>query len=68
MPGTTARVAKLPKCDICIHVHGLGDLGNTAEYDGKTKQGPWANMCGYCFKTHGLGLGTGLGQHLEVAK
>lgn len=30
--------------------------------DGRLRVGPWANMCMTCHKTHGVGLGTGLGQ------
>lgn len=30
--------------------------------DGATDQGYWAIMCPECFKTHGRGLGPGLGQ------
>lgn len=30
--------------------------------DGRTKHGPWANMCERCFVKHGVGLGTGSGQ------
>ena len=43
------------KCDFCH---------NIAEVDGKTKEGPWANMCLGCFGDHGIGLGTGRGQML----
>lgn len=48
-------------CDIC----GT----KKAVYDGKTHMGPWAFMCEGCFKKHGWGLGTGVGQKLsEVRK
>lgn len=33
--------------------------------DGKTIQGPWANMCGQCHETMGVGLGIGRGQLIE---
>lgn len=33
--------------------------------DGKTKMGPWANMCAACAKRYGVGLGTGRGQRYE---
>ena len=35
--------------------------------DGKTKtpSGAWAHMCMGCFKHHGVGLGTGLGQRYD---
>lgn len=64
----TVTVSKIPTCDICVHVHGLGDFANPATHDGKTKQGPWANMCDYCFRSHGVGLGTGVGQKLVLRK
>lgn len=50
------------ECD--IHKHLLGTPGVRAEYDGRTKSGPWAHMCGECFAKHGVGLGTGVGQKL----
>jgi glutaredoxin len=56
---TTTTVYHLPACDFC---------NKTARYDGKTIHGPWANMCPDCFSVHGLGLGTGLGQQLILAK
>ena len=42
-------------CDFC---------GGLASYDGKTKSGPWAYMCGSCAGHHSLGVGTGVGQRL----
>ena len=48
-------VAERPKCDFC---------SAKAEYDGKTRDGPWANMCEYHFRLHGIGLGVGKGQKL----
>jgi len=44
------------KCDFC---------GKEAEYDGKTKFGPWAYMCKICFTKNGIGLGLGRGQKLK---
>lgn len=61
---TEVTVAKLPNCDIHAYVHHK--LGVLAAYDGKTKDGPWANMCEQCFKTHGIGLGLGKGQRLVL--
>lgn len=55
---TSVKVEELPSCDFC---------GNTAQYDAATKFGPWANMCESDFEVHGVGLGTGRGQKLEVA-
>ena len=39
-----------------------------AEYDGKTKLGPWAGMCKRHFKVYGIGLGLGRGQRLMGRK
>lgn len=44
------------KCDVC-HVEIIGFY-----VDGKTKYGPWANMCLSCHKAFGVGLGLGKGQ------
>jgi hypothetical protein len=57
--GDEAVVSKYPQCDFCTQ---------EAHYDGKTTQGPWAYMCDNCFKEHGVGLGTGRGQRLVLAK
>jgi len=57
--GTIAIVAELPMCDVCKL---NGDDSVPAQYDGKTKSGPWANMCVTHFTLHGTGLGTGKGQ------
>lgn len=48
----------LPKCDFC---------GDTATVDGKTRMGPWANMCDDDFNSYGVGIGLGKGQHLVTA-
>ena len=56
-------------CDLCqrpIEAKNALDpdlVGTTEFYDAKTKMGPWGNLCPTCFKTHGISLGTGLGQH-----
>lgn len=60
---TEVEVAVLPMCDLHKALHGTEV---EAVYDGKTKSGPWANMCEPCFKIHGVGLGLGVGQHLVV--
>lgn len=57
-------VDHLPTCDICEFVDGT--KGITAHFDGKTKGGPWANMCETHFVMYGVGLGTGRGQRLIV--
>lgn len=50
----------LVKCDICKK-----PLSSTY-IDGKTKQGPWANMCLSCHKAFGVGLGLGKGQVFDA--
>lgn len=64
-PGEAVIVPALPVCDLCIHIDGktIG-AASVAEYDGKTVNGPWANMCTAHFTRYGLGLGTGRGQRL----
>ena len=61
--GDSVKVKDIPECD--IHKYEEGKSGVPAAYDGKTKFGPWANMCEDHFKSHGVGLGTGRGQRLE---
>ena len=34
--------------------------------DGKTRMGPWANMCLPCFRKVGVGLGVGRGQRYAM--
>lgn len=47
----------LPKKD------DFGDEYKDVMYDGKTRQGPWANMTEKSWLVHGIGrLGTGYGQ------
>lgn len=53
----SVKVTRLPKCDMCKD-------GTLAAYDGKTYQGPWANMCDIHFLLEGVGVGTGRGQKL----
>jgi len=43
-------------CDFC------STSCDHAYVDGKTRRGPWANMCLNCFSFFGAGLGTGKGQ------
>lgn len=61
-------VASLPDCDICKHVSRPTNRVEKARYDGKTKEGPWANMCDRHFRQYGVGLGTGKGQRLVLAE
>lgn len=57
---TQVEVPDIRYCD--IHKYEMGRPDVVAWYDGKTKRGPWANMCTSCFNTQGVGLGTGRGQ------
>lgn len=54
-------VDKISDCDIC---NSHGAARKPAQYDGKTKEGPWAFMCEAHFRTYGMGLGLGKGQKL----
>lgn len=59
--GKQVVVTRLPDCDICAD-------GTKAEYDAKTRMGPWGNLCKPCWATHSYGrLGTGMGQRLVLA-
>jgi len=64
MSGTEAEMSVMPLCDLALANHP--DSPEPAAYDGKTnlRGGQWAYMCEACFKVHGIGLGTGLGQRL----
>jgi hypothetical protein len=53
-------VDELPNCDL----HAARQVYITAQYDGRTKMGFWAFLCGQCFQDYGVGLGTGNGQKL----
>lgn len=63
--GTVAEVATLPLCDFC-KAH-KPDSEVKADFDGKTRQGPWANMCATHYGLFGIGLGVGKGQRLVLA-
>lgn len=58
---TETRVAEIPDCQF-----PHPDDGALAEYDGKTRSGPWAYMCEDHFLLHGTGLGVGRGQKLVL--
>ena len=45
------------KCDLCVNPI------KEEFYDAKTKQGRWGILCTKCFKSFGIALGTGFGQH-----
>lgn len=62
MSDTEVVVALLPPCD--IHRGESDDSTVDAAYDGKTRWGPWANMCEDCWNHYGVGLGLGKGQRL----
>ena len=47
-------------CDICAAVL-VGIF-----IDGRTRMGPWANMCNTCHRQYGCGLGTGCGQKYQL--
>ena len=49
-------------CDFCKQ---LG-MVKQAAVNGKTKMGPWANMCEAHHYRYGVGLGTGRGQQLNT--
>jgi hypothetical protein len=59
VPHGVTKVSERPKCDFCNGV---------AVVDGKTRFGPWANMCPLHFATYGVGLGLGKGQFLLEEK
>lgn len=59
--GTEVKVLQLPNCDFCK----LLNKEVPAEYDAKTIQGPWANMCQKHWDRYSFHkLGTGYGQRL----
>lgn len=47
------------KCDLCSHPI------TKVFVDGKTRLGPWGNLCPSCHTGYGAGLGTGRGQRYE---
>lgn len=53
--GWYTEVAGEHECDFC-------GPHSKAVIDGKTRQGPWADMCAGHFLEHGVGLGLGVGQ------
>ncbi len=61
---TEVVVPKLPDCDFCKRE----GKETTANYDGKTVFGPWANMCHQHFGMYGTGLGLGSGQRLLIKR
>lgn len=63
-PHTEVAVDKLPSCDFCKQNPLISY--QAAQYDGRTKMGPWAYMCEEHFKQYGVGLGLGKGQKLVL--
>lgn len=63
--GMTAKVSKLPLCDLCSEYAGID---REAQYDGSCSLlgGSWAYMCEGHMKRYGYGLGLGRGQRLIV--
>lgn len=59
---TEVIVDKLPPCDFCQRDPTIAF--QAAHYDGKTRMGPWADMCEEHFQQYGVGLGLGKGQKL----
>jgi len=49
-------------CDICE-----SDFAGIM-YDALTVHGRWGNLCRRCFRTHGIGLGTGKGQRYTQSR
>ena len=58
MAHDTVEVLELAICDF--------DCDKKAQYDGRTKLGPWAYMCQEHFEQHSVGLGLGKGQKLVL--
>lgn len=50
------------ECDICHQGLAKDPMGQVIRVDGRTKHGPWADMCEECFQLYGVGLGLGKGQ------
>lgn len=58
---TRVEVDRIPPCDLCSD-------GTPAQYDAKTRSGPWGNLCDLHFRREGIGLGLGRGQMLVLSK
>lgn len=53
-----------PDCDFCAQAGRV----ESAHYDGKTRLGPWAAMCGSHFAEYSAGrTGTGVAQRIVIA-
>lgn len=69
----SVTITKPKACDLCQVEADRAHAANgwilniaPAVVDGKTKFGPWANMCQEHFDRYGVGLGTGRGQRLII--
>lgn len=62
----SVEVDRIPNCDLCATA--VVPKQTPAIVDGKTRMGPWANMCERHFKQYGCGLGLGRGQQLILRK
>lgn len=65
---TEAKIHDHRPCDFCKFMPPPGEHKRNAKFDGKTTEGPWANMCDYHFEKYGIGLGTGRGQRLIIKR
>jgi hypothetical protein len=56
------------QCDLCGTplADPIGADETRTYVDGRTKMGPWADMCEPCFTCVGVGLGTGRGQRYNA--
>lgn len=64
---TEVTIREARPCDICKYVGPPPrKVTQTAEYDAKTTEGPWANMCEFHYLQYRAypDLGTGKGQRL----
>lgn len=60
-PTVKRWVGALPtRCDLCHKPL------TSSFFDGRTSNGPWANMCPKCHNRQGFGIGTGKGQEYEL--
>lgn len=56
----TIQINELPKCNI-------PQCNKTADYDEKTRMGPWANLCKEHHKIYGVGIGSKLEKQVKIA-
>jgi hypothetical protein len=64
---TTVYIPEPRTCDVCTYE--LGKPDEQAQYDARTLDGRWANVCEAHFRSHTPGrLGTGQAQRLIVGE